>query len=402
MARGLILASNIKPKVGGAAEHAHQISLHLQRLGEEILVLADAEPSSSEFDSTCGYRIRRFKPGNDIKFDMPIFSRRARLLRWILTQSQEVKPDYLLLTRWTKTWGRDALLASLISDLPLFSFAHGSEISRTTGNWLTDLVRRTTLKSSSHVFSNSRYTRTKIVELGVKANLTSVNHLGIDTSSVDRWISLNKEKGDLDLFEQENRPSKIMLTVGRLEQRKGFDKVIEALPLVQRNVPDVKYVVIGAGPYAPALHELTRRLKLGDAVWFIGQVSDHEKFKWYQRCDVFVMPNRELEDGDFEGFGIVFLEANAFCKPVVAGCSGGAPDAVTHGKTGMLVDPMKPHEISRAVSRLLLDESYAKTLGSSGRRKVETEHQWVRLVNDIRLTIHGKLDNRNPYLSRLR
>ena len=172
--------------------------------------------------------------------------------------------------------------------------------------------------------------------------------------------------------EPPGRPT--ILTVARLAGRyKGHDVMLRALELIRARVPDVEWVVIGEGPLRAELEELARSLGVSASVRFLGPVSDEERNSWLRRADVFAMPSR-LPGGGLagEGFGIVFLEASAYGKPVVAGNVGGAVDAVLDGETGLLVDPTDAVAVGEAVTRLLLDRELAGSLGAAGARRAES------------------------------
>jgi phosphatidylinositol alpha-1,6-mannosyltransferase len=112
-------------------------------------------------------------------------------------------------------------------------------------------------------------------------------------------------------------------------------------------------------------------------------VPDQELAAYYAACDLFIMPNREI-DGDIEGFGMVFLEAGAARKPVIGGRSGGTEDAIVHGITGLRVDGTDVEAIAFAVVSLLLDPARAKILGEAGRRRIEQEFTWEAVVEQTR------------------
>ncbi len=158
------------------------------------------------------------------------------------------------------------------------------------------------------------------------------------------------------------------VTVARLEDRyKGHDVLLRALPLVRVKVPDVEWVVIGDGPLRAELEGLARSGGLAGAVRFLGAVSDEQRDRWLARADLFAMPSR-LPGGGLagEGFGIVYLEAGAYGKPVVAGNVAGALDAVANGESGLLVDPTDSHAVAEAIATLLLDRALARRLGGAG------------------------------------
>jgi phosphatidylinositol alpha-1,6-mannosyltransferase len=130
---------------------------------------------------------------------------------------------------------------------------------------------------------------------------------------------------------------RLILSVGRLQRRKGFDNVIRALPLLQRQGIDAHYTLIGIGEDREYLERLAREFGVADRVHLLGHVSYDDLPRWYAACDLFAMPNRDI-DGDTEGFGLVFLEAAAAGRPALAGTAGGTGSAVVDGVTGLRVD----------------------------------------------------------------
>lgn len=160
--------------------------------------------------------------------------------------------------------------------------------------------------------------------------------------------------------------SPTLITVGRLMKRKGHDTVLKALPQIRKEFPDLTYQVIGIGPAEDYLKRLTRELELDSCVNFLGRVPHEQVVAMLSRSHLFVHPNRELADGDVEGFGLVFLEANACGLPVIGGLSGGAPEAVDHQETGLLVDPNHPEEFPEAVITLLQQKELWLRMASAG------------------------------------
>ena len=163
------------------------------------------------------------------------------------------------------------------------------------------------------------------------------------------------------------RSANLVLSVGRLaasERYKGIDTVLKALPLVLSSVPDTRYVVVGDGDDRPRLEELSRSLGVGDRVEFVGHVGVERLLRSYRDCAVFAMPSSG------EGFGIVFVEAMAFGKPVVAANRGGAPEVVIDGKTGFLVEPDDVDTLAHRLVQLLSDEALRATQGAAARERV--------------------------------
>ena len=173
-----------------------------------------------------------------------------------------------------------------------------------------------------------------------------------------------------------------LLTVARLEWHKGIDTVIRALPAIRAAHPGARYAVAGVGPRQPQFEHLARETGVGDAVRFLGPVSDQDLPALYNAADLYVGASRR-HDLLVEGFGISLVEASASGLAVVGGRSGGVPDAVRDGETGILVDPGQPAAVAAGVNRLLADEGFRKTLGAAGRKAVETYYNWDRVAKDL-------------------
>ena len=159
--------------------------------------------------------------------------------------------------------------------------------------------------------------------------------------------------------------------------------VIRSLPLIRQQVPNVIYLIVGSGEEEKYLLELATMLGVTDNVVFVGSISDSERAAYYRVCDLFIMPNRQI-DADIEGFGIVFLEAGAAGKPVIGGLSGGTADAIQDGITGLRVDGENTQAITDAVVALAKNIQAAKAMGEQGRLRVEADFSWDLVVQRTR------------------
>jgi len=256
--------------------------------------------------------------------------------------------------------------------LPFIVYAHGNEIlGAIDSDWDKP---RLALKKAACVLANSRFTAGLLQTAGVAPEAIAVIPLGCD---IDRFrprtppLQLRRKV----LGDRARGP--VILTVGNLVERKGHDMVIRSLPAVCQRVPDATYLIVGTGAYKERLNELAAELGVRDRIIFAGKVSDDELPDVYAMCDVFAMPSRaRLAAHDVEGFGLVYLEAGACAKPVVAGRSGGIEDAVVDGFTGLIVDPSDARDIGQALIRLLTDSELRGRLGQQGRDRVRKEHTW--------------------------
>ena len=170
---------------------------------------------------------------------------------------------------------------------------------------------------------------------------------------------------------------RVIVSVGRLVHRKGQDHLIESLPEILKSVPDAHVLMVGQGPYLSYLKKLVQELNLTEHVSFIGRIQYAHLPHYICAGDVFAMPSRSRFFGlEVEGLGIVYLEASACGLPVIAGSSGGAPDAVVDGVTGFVVDGQNNQAIAAAAIRLLNDLDQAKKMGTAGRAWIIENWRW--------------------------
>ena len=261
-----------------------------------------------------------------------------------------------------------AWLLGLLFRKPYVVYVHALEITPERYHRLYGFL----LARAAGITAGSRYARDLVISyFGIPASAVDLIPPGVDPELVEA------ARGVRSSYEYKKPGDRTLLSVGRLssdERYKGHDVVIRALPLIRRCIPKCYYWIVGAGDDAGRLAELARATGVSDYVKFWGRVADVAPF--YRECDVFVMVNRQVfEDGmeKTEGFGLVFLEASLFAKPVVAGRCGGALDAVADGRTGLLVNPHDPAEVAAAVVALLTCPAEAKRLGTAGRDRVLRE-----------------------------
>ncbi|WP_405947406.1 glycosyltransferase family 4 protein [Streptomyces prunicolor] len=177
----------------------------------------------------------------------------------------------------------------------------------------------------------------------------------------------------------------VVVCVSRLVPRKGQDTLILAMPRILARQPDAVLLIVGGGPYEKELRRLARETGVTDSVRFTGAVPWAELPAHYGAGDVFAMPCRTRRGGlDVEGLGIVYLEASATGLPVVAGDSGGAPDAVLDGETGWVVRGGSPEEVADRIVALLADPELRQNMGERGRRWVEERWRWDLLAEKLR------------------
>ena len=242
-----------------------------------------------------------------------------------------------------------ALALKKLLGINYVTIIHGIEV------WnLKSSLLRESLAEATTLFSVSRYTRDKVEEQ--IPTMKGKIELLADTVDTSRFIPGPKSAALMNRYSLNGY--QILLTVGRLslaDNYKGFDVVMRALPEVLRVKPNVKYLIVGKGDALDLLKNLARQLGIEANIVFTGFVPDEELVNYYNLCDAFVMPSNG------EGYGIVFLEAMACGKPVIAGNADGARDPLMDGRQGILVDPDNVNEVAQAILRLL-DENNQEPL----------------------------------------
>jgi phosphatidylinositol alpha-1,6-mannosyltransferase len=356
---------------GGISTVALEMSGGLHRLGHEVVVLAPAQdPGDREFDGTLPYEIVRLR---NVK------ARHAKTLyhAWaVIRLCRRRRFDVIVATVWYPS-GIAAYVGSRFGGIPFVVMVAGNEIlhRRFRSPYWMGWMRRVFSGSSANLCISVAVAEKFRAVLGGGEDLEKkirIVRLGVDP---ERFVTFAAGPSVRSRFGLEGK--RILLTLARLVERKGQDKVIEALSLIKREIPDVRYVICGKGNDEARLRRIAAENGVAGEVVFAGFVPNEERGAFYDACDVYVMPSREIpEKGDIEGFGITYLEANAFGKAVIGGKSGGVSEAVIDGVTGLLVDPCDVEAIAGACVRLLGDPELAGRLGDQGRDRIRREFNW--------------------------
>jgi len=265
--------------------------------------------------------------------------------------------------------------------MPYFLWTYGGETTPVyiKSRWSKFLVKKI-LDNADIIITNSKFTSREFLDYGIpKEKIIEI----IPAVDYEIFKPLPKCSELVEKFKIKEK--KTILTISRLAERKGHDIVLKAIPLVLKSVPGLRYLIVGDGSYKTCLMKLCQELKLDNIVTFVGFVPDKDLVKYYNLCDVFVMPNREIFNStdSVEGFGITFIEANACNKPVIGGKSGGAIEAVKDGVTGFLVDSQDEKEVAHKIISLLQNEELAKKMGEEGRRRVERDFSWKKRAYEM-------------------
>jgi phosphatidylinositol alpha-1,6-mannosyltransferase len=247
--------------------------------------------------------------------------------------------------------GKEAIIDSYIRNKNNF---RGSQKGYTEkeANFYKNLIN-----DADFVFAVSNFTKNLLLKQGIKREIIVV-YPPLSTNYI-KPIKDAKEKLSLG-------NKKIILSVGRLIKRKGQDRVIKVMPSLITEFPDLKYLIVGDGKEKERLNGLIQKNSLSKNVEILDKVEDKELPLFYSACDLFILPCKFIRPNDIEGFGIVFIEAGLYGKPVIGGNTGGVNEAIVDSKTGFLIDPNSEKQIMDKIKLLLKDASLRKLLGLNG------------------------------------
>ncbi|HEY4428656.1 MAG TPA: glycosyltransferase family 4 protein [Solirubrobacteraceae bacterium] len=363
MPRLLILTPDFPPARGGIQVVAHRLAAGLG--GFEVRVVTLADRGADGFDRSAGLAIRRVRAPR-----RPGAARNLVLNAIALIDGVRFRPQ-LILSAHIVTSPAAAILRGLLGGRTVQYF-YAKEIAD------KPRLARFAARRADAVIAISSYTSGLLAAAG-----------GIAGESL-RLIPPGVDPPTDPRPQPAGRPT--FVTIARLVDRyKGHDVLVRALPSIRAQVPNVEWVVIGDGPLRPELEALAREQGVAECIRFVGSVSDEERDGWLRRADLLAMPSRLPGEGRAgEGFGIVYLEAATYGKPVVAGDVGGALDAVIDGETGLLVDPADPEAVAAAITRLLIDRELAVRLGAAGARRAR-RYYWAAIVEQVRAVLLEQL-----------
>lgn len=384
MKKTLLFTIDFAPRTGGVARYYKDICSHL--LTQEIVVLAEHELETElQFDKGQPYKIYR----KDLITKLPIWPKWIFSPFYLHNAVKREKIDFVLVGQILPL-GAIVWLYKKIFKVPYGVFIHGMDLGMAKKKkrkyWLALMI----LKDSSCIIANSNYTRQLILDLGIEKDKVEVIYPGVEVNDILNGASEPSLLKDMKMFlaspqrfmnETSKTDTKVILTVGRLVKRKGHDMVIKALPKVMQKFPDIVYIIVGDGPEKNNLENLIKENNLNNVIFNLA--DDKIKRLYYEMSDIFIMPSRKIS-GDVEGFGIVYLEAALYGKPVIAGKNGGAPEAVVDKKTGILVDSKNIDEIADAIIKLLADPDLANKLGVQGRERVLRDFTWKTQIEKIK------------------
>lgn len=362
MKKLLIAAIEFPPQKGGIANYLAGLAGALST--DKVAVLAPKHVGAENFDSREKYKIYRCN-----LFSKFIWPKWLPLI-WHLWRTVRREKVEVILVGQVLPVGTAAMILKKFFKIPYFVSCHGMDILTAARDPRKKKLMNKILEQASGIVANGEFTKNELIKLDVPENKIIIIYPCPGRMSGIAPERISEIKNRLGLADK-----KIILTVGRLVARKGQNKVIEAMTEILKHVPNAIYVIVGDGLESEKLKIQSEKLKLENNILFTGEISEEKKLAFYQLCDVFIMTPRQI-GADVEGFGTVYLEANQYGKPVVAGRSGGVGEAVVDGVTGIIADPENVNQIAEAVIKILTDENLADKLGMAGRERVEKKFRW--------------------------
>lgn len=374
----LVISELFLPTKGGTAVWAAEV---YQRLGgKEIHIVTADVPGAAEVDALHANTIHRL---------------RLRRVAWLRPESLAIYVRLFANSMWQGATKRfdavhglralpEGLIAWMIARLtfrPVAIYAHGEELT-TWGRGAKYRTMRFVLRRADRVIANSEHTRDILLEMGVSPQRIVIIHPGVDVASFRPGLDVSGLRESVGIAPEE----KLVISVGRLSRRKGFDQVLRAIARLRQERIPVRYLIAGVGEDADYLDGLIREHGLQNIAHRLGAVSATDLPRWMNACDVLAMPNRDI-DGDSEGFGMVFIEASACGKPCLAGTAGGTASAVLDEVTGLRVDGDSIDEVTAGLRRLLQDPGWAARLGQAGLNRVVGQFTWEHVASATRLRV---------------
>lgn len=374
----LLLSDIFPPKTGGSGRWFWEIYSRLAR--DKYLIAAGEDPRQLEFDRTHDLAIARL-PLTMRQWGVRSWSglsgywgATARLKRLIrkhdvrMIHCGRVLPEGVM-----------ALALKWRLGVKYLAYVHGEDVATALESREHAFLVRRVLAGAELLIANSKNTRRILCDQWqVPERKVRVLYPGVDTT---RFVPEPCDERMRSELGWGNRP--VVLTVGRLQKRKGHDQMIRAVRQLRDEFPRLLYVAIGDGEERAELERIIDAEGLRENVQLVGETDDRRLIGSYQQCDLFILPNRQVNQ-DIEGFGMVLLEAQSCGKPVIAGASGGTSEAMQAPETGRIAACETPDGIVLVVAELLRDRALRKAMGQRGREWVTSNFDWSALAQQAR------------------
>lgn len=330
----VIPTADYPPIEGGIATVSLRVSRELVKMGHEVTVVAPYYRNMEKFDAGEKVEIVRFR-GYGLGW--------LRFFPMFLTARKLIEGADLVLGI-NIAYG--ATMAYFLKR-PYLTFAYAYEFLKFGEGKITEHLRKV-YRGSIKTISISNFTTNALMEFGIDEERIKTILPGAPKALAVPATTIEAMRENLKLGR-----GPLILAVGRLIPRKGHKTLLKAMQPVVKRYPGTHLVCVGRGPLMDSLREQSKKLGIAESVRFTGYMTFEEVATIYQRCTLFALPTGTEDGGQVEGFGLVFVEANAYGKPAIAGRSGGTEDAIHDGETGLLIEPDDPAACASAIIELL-------------------------------------------------
>ena len=365
----------------------YELSKRLQENGLEIVVLAPHYPGVKKFEIMDEMKIYRFpyfwpakyqklaydggilpniKRSHLAKIQVPLLILSELYYTFKLIRKEKIG---VIHSHWIIPSGLIGGIARKIFKISHITTAHAGDVFTIRKSKILGIIGSFVLKNSDEITANSKYTKNVItaIEYELKCNVEIIP-MGVDTSR----FNSDKASDLWNVFQAEY----LILSVGRLVDKKGIKYLIIAMEDIIKIFPNAKLIIGGSGPEKEKLESISASLGLKDNVIFVGFIENSDLPKYYASSDIFVLPSIETKGGDTEGLGVVLLEAMACGTPVIGSNIGGITDIIKDGETGFLAQPENPKDIADKTIELLSDERMRDRVSGNGLIAVQKKFSW--------------------------
>ena len=372
----------------------YELSKRLQNYGLEIYILSPHYNGAKKYEIMEGMKIYRFpyffpKKYQKLVYDGGILSnlKRSNLAKiqipllllsefyYTIRLIKKEKID-LIHSHWVIPSGLIGSISKKIFGIKHVTTAHAGDIFTIKNFKALRSIGSFVLRNSDRITANSSYTKDAIlsVESKVKDNVEIIP-MGVDTYHFNpKWKnSLNLKK----FF----KTKYLILSVGRLVEKKGIKYLIMAMKYIIEEFSDCKLLIGGSGPEKDNLEKLISELGLSDKVFLTGYIKNSELPSYYASSDVFVLPSIVMREGDTEGLGIVLLEAMACGTPVIGSNVGGIRDIIKNNETGFLTKSKNPEDIADKIIKILSSEQLKQQFSENSLKMIKEYFSWHVVTN---------------------
>ncbi len=364
--------------VGGLARHVYGLSRSLAKDQCEVYVITAKHPNSADYEVVDQVHVFRVNP---------LHEQEPNFLTWIaglnlamMTKASELFKQHQFNLIHAHDWlvGTAALLIKKQHNVPMLATIHSTEHGRNNGIYTETQTfihekERQLIAGADQIIVCSEYMKNEIGKLFFR----NTDDLAIIANGVDFEVAQPNQKAVVAgiPIDQQRR---LIFSVGRIVKEKGFDTIIEAVPTLINNYPDLYFIIAGKGPMLEQYHQLVNEKGLQHHIYFIGFINDELKAQLFNQCELAIFPSL------YEPFGIVALESMAFGKPTIVAKTGGLTDIIDHRKTGLFMMPGDRDSLIKGVELLLTQKDLALTMGKNAQTVVLTEYSWDKIAKETK------------------